>query len=56
MKYHMTLDAVPLYCSLMERTKRELLKHLKGYRPHRLAIEGLERQGKTPESDSAYIH
>ena len=32
------------------------MKHVKGYRPHRLAIEGLERQGKTPESDSTYIN
>ena len=32
------------------------MKHLKEYRSHRLAIEVLKRQGKTPESDSSYIH
>ena len=59
MKYHTSLDAVPFYCSLchfMGKTEKELVKHVRGYRPHSLAIEGLERQGKAPEPDSTYIH
>ena len=58
-KYHTTLDSVPYYCSLchfMGKTERELLKHLKGYRPHKQAIEELERRNATISPQESYIH
>lgn len=56
-KYHVSLDEVPFYCRLchyMSDSEKDLIKHTKGYKPHRLAEEHLKAEGRTP--DSNYIH
>lgn len=58
-KYHAALDTVPFYCSLchfMGKTEREVLRHTKGYRPHKLAEENLILQGKKAEDILKYVH
>jgi hypothetical protein len=58
-KYHTALDKVPFYCSVchfMGKTERELSRHAKGYKPHKVAEENLKKQGKEAEPLSTYIH
>jgi hypothetical protein len=40
----------------MGKTEREVTKHAKGYRPHKMAEENLRAQGKTVEPVETYIH
>lgn len=57
-KYHAALDSVPFYCSLcyfMGKTEREVLRHIKGHRPHKLAEENLILQGKKAEDILKYV-
>ena len=56
-KYHLALDQVPFYCSLchyMTKTEKDLQKHVKGYKPHREALEA--RPEKTPEEEAKFLH
>ena len=56
-KYHLALDQVPFYCSLchyMTKTEKDLQKHVKGYKPHREALEA--RPEETPEEEAKFLH
>ncbi|KAK3103074.1 hypothetical protein FSP39_016264 [Pinctada imbricata] len=58
-KYHAALDSVPFYCSLchfMGKTLRELEKHVKGYKPHKTAVENMVKEGRQPAETAQYIH
>ena len=58
-KYHISLDAVPLYCSLCHFQTDDgdrLEDHVKSYSKHREARGALLRAGKRPEVDQSYLH
>ena len=58
-KYHISLDAVPFYCSLCHFQTDDgdrLEEHTRSYSKHREAREALLRSGKYPEEDKHYLH
>ncbi|KAK3108943.1 hypothetical protein FSP39_019369 [Pinctada imbricata] len=40
----------------MGKTLRELEKHVKGYKPHKTAVENMVKEGRQPAETAQYIH
>lgn len=58
-KKHLHPTGVPFYCKLcnfMTRTERNLLRHAKGYKPHKEALEEMDKKGEvSPSPKKMYV-
>jgi hypothetical protein len=51
-------EEVPFYCRLCQynsRTERDLNRHVKGYRPHKMAVDQLAKEGKPIPEVADYL-